>query len=161
MSFFCGGSQHPALDMPEVDGGSCCYGAAMNGPQGCTCWRPVYDLEQQPLQDGLMPLPPVPVRLCATCAYRPGSPERTGTGGYEGDQVLLDELVATGSPFFCHQGVRRTLRLRHPAGVEVDGHPGDYDPPIAAGFPWKADGTPADVCAGWLLLAAKAANVPP
>jgi hypothetical protein len=163
MSFFCGGSQHPALEMPEAGGGYCCMGAVMNGPQGCTCWVSVYDLEQQALsrKRGLRPLPPVPLKMCGDCAFRPGSPERAGADGYEGDQDLLDELVATGNPFYCHQGVRRTLSLRHPDGAEVDGHPGDYDPPIAAGFPWKADGTPADLCAGWLLLRAKAALMPP
>jgi hypothetical protein len=156
VTFTCG--TQSAVELPDAGGGHCCYGAIMRGPQGCTCWHSVYDLEQQPLRRGLMPLPPGPVRMCGDCAFRPGSPERSGTEGYEGDQELLDELVAEGAPFYCHQGVRRTVLMRHPSGAEAGGHPADYDPPIENGFPWKADGTPADICAGWLLLRAKAAT---
>ena len=69
---------------------------------------------------------------------------------------LLDELVATGAPFFCHQGIRKPIAWRHPpSGTEIPGHPGGYDPPIRDGVPYKADGSPAFICAGWLLRRAK------
>ena len=101
-------------------------------------------------------IPPVPVRMCATCAYRPASPERRGEDGYAGDEDLLDELVATGSPFYCHQGIRKPVAWRHvPSGTEIPGHPGGYDPPILDAVPYKADGSPADLCAGWLLRRVK------
>lgn len=119
-----------------------------------TCWEEIYDLDQQPIRPG-MPLPPVPVRMCGDCAYRPGSPERQGDDTYKGDQDLLDELVATGQSFYCHAGIRRVTAWRHPAGVEIPGHPGAYDPPIKDAVPYKADGTPANLCAGWLLRRVK------
>lgn len=141
-------------DLPDAGEGMCCTGAAVMGKDRCTCWTAVYDLEQQPVTPGL-PLPPIPVRMCATCAYRPGSPERKGEEGYAGDEDLLDELVATGSPFYCHAGIRKPVAWRHPSGAEIPGHPGGYEPPIADSVPYKADGTPADICAGWLLRRVK------
>ncbi|GAA4626983.1 hypothetical protein GCM10023196_037420 [Actinoallomurus vinaceus] len=129
-------------------------GAAMYGPTRCTCWEIVHDQPQQPLRPGL-PRPPSPIRLCGDCAYRPHSPERSGEAGYAGDADFLDDLVEIGQPFYCHTGIRRVLVRRHPAGVEVPGHPGDYDPPIHDGVPYKADGSPADLCAGWVLRRAK------
>ena len=136
-------------DFPDAGEGMCCSGAAIYGPHRCTCWEPVYDLEQQPLKPGL-PLPPIPVKLCGECAYRPGSPESRSEEGYAADADLLDELVATGAPFLCHVGIRLPLKWVHPSGAEIPGHPGGYDPPFLDGIPYKADGTPADVCAGWL-----------
>lgn len=142
-------------DLPDAGEGACCYGSASNGKDRCTCWVPVYDTEQQPVQPGL-PLPPIPVQMCGSCAYRPNSPERRGEDSYAGDAELLDDLVATGQPFYCHQGIRRPVKWRHePTGIEVPGHPGGYDPPIQDGVPYKADGTPAYICAGWLLRRAK------
>jgi hypothetical protein len=66
----------------------------------------------------------------------------------------LAELVDKGEPFYCHQSLRKIVKWRHPVGAEVDGHPGSYDPPIVVGpmeqfVPMKADGIPADICAGW------------
>jgi hypothetical protein len=148
-------------DLPDAGEGMCCDGAAIYGPHRCTCWTPVFDLEQQPLKIGL-PLPPVPVRMCEPgpdgedgCAYRPGSPERSGDESYAGGDGELDRLVATGTPFYCHRGIRRPVAWRHPSGAEIPGHPGDYDPPVEGGVPYKADGTPADICAGWLWRRAK------
>lgn len=148
-----------AVELPDAGKCACCYGAAVYGPDRCTCWVPVYDLEQQPIQPGL-PAPPVPLKMCGDCAYRPRSPERQGEAGYSGDEDFLEDLVETGRPFYCHAGVRRVVRLRHPAGVEIDGHPGAYEPPIHDSVPYKADGTPANLCAGWLLRRAKAAAAP-
>lgn len=128
----------------------CCQGCIDNGPTACTCWVPVFDVEQTTMSlpvDG--PAEPV-VRdgLCPDCAYRPGSPEKTGHPDYKGDPAELDRL-ARKDRFWCHQGMRRPLYWEHPAGVRVEGSPADYDPPIADLMPYKADGTPADLCAGW------------
>ena len=147
-------------DLPDAGQGACCYGAAVYGPQRCTCWTPVYDLEQQEIQPGL-PLPRVPVRMCHDCAFRPGSPERSGDESYaHASQDDLDAMVAGRTPFACHQGIRHPVKWVHPSGVEVAGHPGGYDPPIVDGIPYKADGTPADLCSGWLLRCAKESPVP-
>jgi hypothetical protein len=143
-----------APDLPDAGNGGCCYGAAVYGPQRCTCWTPVYDLEQQEVTPGL-PLPPIPVQMCHDCAYRPHSPEREGDADVAGSGELLDELVRSREPFYCHQGIRHPVAYRHPSGAEIPGHPAGYDPPIVDGVPCKADGTPADLCAGWLLRCVK------
>jgi hypothetical protein len=65
-----------------------------------------------------------------------------------------------GRPFYCHQDVRRAVALVHgPTGSRFDlTHLGDYRPPQARNdaasghwVPYKADGTPADICSGWFL----------
>lgn len=61
---------------------------------------------------------------------------------------MLDRIAAI-DRFWCHQGMRRPLYWEHPAGVRITGSPADYDPPIEDLVPFKADGTPADLCAGW------------
>lgn len=155
----CGLTGAPT-DLPDAGEGMCCYGAAIHGKDRCTCWEPVYDLEQQPVVPGL-PLPPIPVQMCADCAFRPGSPERRGEEGFAGNPDLLDELVTGGQPFFCHQGIRRPVAWRHPSGAEIPGHPGGYEPPIKDSVPYKADGSPANVCAGWLLRRVKEVYKPP
>lgn len=142
------GLDRPAPGLPDAGQGMCCMGAAVYGPGRCTCWVPVYDLEQQEIVPGL-PLPPIPVRMCGDCAYRPHSPERSGGEGYNGDAGTLDDLVRNREPFYCHQGIRKPVSHRHPAA---------YDPPIRDGVPYKADGTPANLCAGWLLRCAKEAT---
>lgn len=113
----------------------CCWGS-VDAPDGCTCWEPVYDLDQQPDAPG--PRRTRDVR-CEDCAYRPGSPEH-GTGELPGPKSR---------PFYCHQGMRRVAAFRHPDGRELPAGPGDYAPPVRDGLPRKADGTPADRCAGW------------
>ena len=141
-------------DFPEVDDGSCCYGAMVDGPGHCTCWRPEYDLTQvdpdllsaQLLAAGIQPV--TRDLMCADCAYRPGSPEKSGAKDHAGDPDQLDDIAAS-SRFWCHQGIRRPARWRHPSGAVIDGHPAAYDPPIVAGVPYRADGTPAELCAGW------------
>jgi hypothetical protein len=148
----CGISALPVAP-PDAGGGTCCYGAAVDASR-CTCWSAVYDLEQQALRPGL-PLPPSPLVMCADCAYRPGSPERRGDETYTGDVDLLEDLVISGAPFYCHRGIRRIVAWQHPEGVEIPGHPGAYDPPIVKSVPYRADGAPANLCAGWLLRRAK------
>jgi hypothetical protein len=143
-------------DIPDPADGACCMGALMHGPTGCTCWVTVYDLEQADPLPGL-PVPPVPLRMCepgpgdAGCAYRGTSPEKTGDDRYNGDAEDLDYLAGTGQPFYCHAGTRRAVRLVHPAGVTYEPGPGDYQPPVIGGVPYRADGRPALICAGWLL----------
>lgn len=133
-----------APDLP--DAGPCCMGWAVYGPHRCTCWVPVYDLEQQDPQGGHMGLR---AEMCHDCAFRPNSPERRGEAGYQGSAEDLNDMVTGGSPFACHQGIRRPVKWVHPSGAEIPGHPADYSPPIVNGTPYKADGTPADLCAGW------------
>ena len=133
-------------DLPDAGEGACCMGAAVYGKDRCTCWEPIFDLEQQPLKPGEMGLR---TRSCSDCAYRKNSPERRGADGYQGDPESLDEMVMTGSMFACHQGIRRPVKWVHPSGAEIPGHPAGYAPPLHDGKPYKADGTPADLCAGW------------
>jgi hypothetical protein len=143
-----------AVKYPDAGEGMCCYGAAFRGPQGCTCWEEAHDLSQAE------PVPAQPATrsvACGDCAYRPDSPERRGEEGYAGDADTLDMLTYGDQPFWCHQGMRRVLALRHPSGVSLPGHPGHYDPPVRDRVPYKADGTPGDICAGW---AARAGRLP-
>lgn len=120
----------------------CCAGAAMRGPDSCYCWIPVYDLRQRKPDTSIEPV--TNAKACADCAYRVGSPERQ-----RGDD--LDAL----SSFWCHQGMRRPKAWRHPDGrvrsVDLAESP-DYQPPIIAGVPYRADGHPAALCAGWAAV---------
>jgi hypothetical protein len=142
----CGGV-YGDLVMPDPVYGACCDGSAAMGPQYCTCWAPAFDLEQQAARPGERGQRDAP---CGDCAYRPGSPERSGNERYNGDQAFLDRIVETGEPFHCHVGIRRVVKLVHPSGAEVELPPGgDYRPPIVAGVPYKADGSPGELCAGW------------
>jgi hypothetical protein len=127
----------------------CCIGAAMFGRSRCTCWEPVYDVEQQPLG-------PVPAdvttraKCCNDCAYRHGSPERADS--YEEEALLA---LTADKEFWCHQGVRRVIAFRHPDGRELPAGTGDYRPPVGPEerpIIWKADGTPGERCAGWAAL---------
>jgi hypothetical protein len=140
---------------PDAESAYCCMGDADQGPAGCTCWRPEYEVDQA---DPVPPTGPddlvVPATKCADCAYRPGSPERA-------DEYMADELISyayAGRPFFCHTGCRRPLRWRHPDGRVIDGDPSDYRPLIRDAIPYQADGRPAPICAGWAAIAAQAAQ---
>jgi len=148
--------QYNNPDLPDAGQGTCCIGAAVYGPGRCTCWTVAeHDLDQAPLDEQAVTWlaagikPNTRPRMCDDCAYRPASPERTGTAGYSGDAEFLEAIAASGEPFYCHQGIRRPITLQHPSGVEIPGHPAAYDPPIAARVPFRADGTPAERCAGW------------
>ncbi len=109
----CGLSSREFPDLGEATMG-CCYGTAMRGREAYTCWRPVYDLEQQPLQVGK---PEPRPSMCGDCALRPNSPERGGDESYAnaGDDDL-EELVASGQRFYCHDGMRRRVRWSIPRG---------------------------------------------
>lgn len=135
---------HVGVTMAKLT--ECCDGAASKGPAWCTCWMPVYDLEQQ--QPDTSTAHAVRTGMCGDCAYRPGSPEKSGDDSYRGDANELERLAAQ-DRFWCHQGFRKPLRWRHPAGIEIDGHPGNYDPPSVDFVPYKANGTPGELCAGW------------
>ncbi|ALE77704.1 hypothetical protein WY02_03735 [Pseudonocardia sp. AL041005-10] len=144
--------------LPDAGEGACCTGAAVFGPDRCTCWREVLDREQA------TPVPgPAEVRdgMCSDCAYRPASPERTETDGYAGDPGALEANALAGRPFYCHDGMARVQHLEHPTGVTVDGHPADYAPPIRDGVPYRADGRPALVCAGYDARRRRHAARPP
>lgn len=139
----------------------CCWGTALNGPSGCDCWEPEYDLEQSDPKTGTLPMPRP--KMCDDCAFRPSSPERRGDESYENNEGLadLEYMVAKGEPFYCHQGIRLPSQWVHPSGAAIDGHPGAYDPPILGQppIPYKANGEPADICAGWWSRYARRASV--
>lgn len=139
----CGQNGIPAPEPPDWT--PCCFGSAVNGHGGCTCWEPVYDAEQAAPRTG----EPAELRrrMCDDCAYRPDSPERADA--FSEDALLA--LPADASVFWCHQGMRRVAAWRHPDGREVPGAAGAYEPPIVAERPYRADGRPAAVCGGWLV----------
>ncbi len=132
-------------DLPDAGEGMCCIGAAARGPVHCTCWTTEHDQEQLPIQHGAMA---VRDKMCGDCAFRPGSPEQLGdpSHAHSGDGEL-DEVIGPG--FVCHQGMRKRLRLVHPEGSVVQCGSMEYAPPERPGMTWKADGTPAEMCAGW------------
>lgn len=124
----------------------CCAGSAMGGLRNCTCWLPVYGVDQAE------PKPPTgpedfeaQPQMCGDCAYRKDSPERTD--GFTEESLL--ELPEKGEVFWCHEGMRRPQLWRHPGGVEVPGDPADWRPPVVGSIPYRADGRPGLVCAGW------------
>lgn len=136
---------HPEVDEHDPDLASCCYGAANGGISACTCWQPVYDVEQAPPNlDGVVLIRD---RACGDCAYRKDSPERAEAYSEE----MLLELPATGQPFWCHDGMRRPVAWEHPTLGRVDGDPDDWQPKIVRGVPFRADGQPALLCAGWAV----------
>jgi hypothetical protein len=139
------GIDEPRPELPEL-GLSCCFGATMRG--SCTCWRPVYDGAQTDQLDDTAQ-PTVRPSMCGDCAYRPGSPEKTGDEQHRGDADELERLAGAGEPFSCHDGMRKIVRWLHPSGAEVPGHPADYAPPVVGRTPYRVDGQPAYLCAGW------------
>jgi len=140
-------------DTPSLSG--CCYGAAVYGPGRCTCWVPVLEYAQEPMR-ATDPTPTMPAR-CSDCAFRRDSPERSGHEQAGADEDDLDELVASGRPFYCHDGMQRPAGWVHPPSLTVIGpRPGDelaWQATYADGphgrRPHRADGRPAALCAGW------------
>lgn len=136
----------------------CCDGARDKGPTECSCWTPVYNKEQtDPPPETIVGLilgditPDVRDRMCGDCAYRPGSPEQTGSS-MACDATQLEQLAADGTRFWCHDGMRKPVAWRHPKGMRitvVSEADGDYQPPIVEGIPYRADGRPGLLCAGW------------
>lgn len=136
-------------ELPDAGQGACCMGAAVYGPNGCTCWVRVHDLDQAPPDTSIAPTSRP--TMCGDCAFRPDSPERTGAENAAHDADDLDILVQGDAQFWCHQGMRLVTAQRHPSGAVKEQPAGErlaYDPPIVDGVPYKADGTPGDLCAG-------------
>lgn len=134
-------------ELPDAGEGACCMGAAVYGPGRCTCWESHYTEEQEDVVQGP---PAVRVTACVDCAFRPRSPERSGDERYQHSAAgELDDVAGGDIPFFCHQGMRRVLRLTHPAGGEIEAAPAAYEPAGGDGIAYKANGLPADICAGW------------
>lgn len=137
-----------ALDAP------CCESSCYYGPERCTCWEPVYNLDQQFVDEQARALlaagiePNTRSLMCVDCAYRPGSPEKSADPTYQGDADEL-ERIAREDRFWCHQGTRRPVKWVHRSGAEIPGHPASYRPPVVDAVPYKANGTPSDLCAGW------------
>lgn len=143
-----------AAEHPDDEPLPCCDGSVWDA-ELCTCWEPVYDVEQQPCQPITGPAELLPRhRMCSDCAFRPGSPERTD--GYTEEMLL--ELPVTGEAFWCHDGMRRPAHWRHPDGRTVPGSPDDWQPARIGAIPYRADGRPGLLCAGWAALAAKAVD---
>lgn len=130
----------------------CCWGDIQNGPGGCTCWVPIWNAEQA---DPIPPTKPgdihVQKRMCGDCAFRKDSPERRE----EFLEEALMELPATGQAFYCHEDMRRPVRWEHPDGRTVEGGTDDWQPPIVKGLPYRLDGRPGLLCAGWAARAAR------
>jgi len=165
-AFVCG-KFLPDYDWPDT-GGTCCEGAALDGPKECTCWTPEFNGEQQEINDqsarllaaGIEPSTR-PLGMCSDCAYRPDSPEKKGHPDARGSAEWLDEIAARGERFWCHTGMLLVVRWRHPSGAVVE--PEEklaYAPPIEAGIPYRLNGEPGYVCAGWAARR-KALTVPP
>jgi hypothetical protein len=132
----------------------CCDAVVYRDAASCTCWVPVFDVEQAP-PEPLVSIGDLAVRaggMCGDCAYRPGSPEREQE--FMADTLM--EFPAEGTPFFCHDGIRRPVAWVHPDGHTLPGHPDDYQPAVGeGGYPYRADGRPALLCAGWAAIAAR------
>lgn len=136
----------------------CCDSARDKGPAECTCWTPVYDKPQtDPAPETVVGLilgditPDVRERMCGDCAYRPNSPERNGDS-MGCNAAELEQLAADGTRFWCHDGMRKPVAWRHPKGMRIAATSeadGDYQPPIIDGVPYRADGRPGLLCAGW------------
>lgn len=139
---------------PDDEGGTgCCWGESLDGPEGCNCWVPIYNAEQA------APVPPaspddiqVQKRMCGDCAFRKGSPERDSAWK---EEALLS-LAEEGTPFYCHEDMRRPIRWEHPDGRVVEGSTDDWQPPIVRGLPYRLDGRPGLLCAGWAARASRA-----
>lgn len=135
---------------PETPEPGCCAASAYRGPQACTCWTAVYPAVQAPVSEQAHRADARPrAQMCGDCAYKPGSPERTGDERAAAHQEDLDKLVSTATPFWCHQGLARPLHYVHPCGMTTPASDLEFHPPIIDGRPYKVDGTPGDLCAGW------------
>lgn len=153
--FVCSGSATPPAVVRVLAAlTECCFGALEDGATGCTCWDPVYDLEQQQPLDN--PSPGQRTEMCADCAYRPDSPERTGDDRHAcSDDGELDDIARGDNPFWCHQGLRKPVAFKHETlGIVVPADADAYEPLFrmvnGKRVPIKADGTAGDRCAGWL-----------
>lgn len=131
----------------------CCEVAVHQRAERCPCWVPVYSGKQAPPRPGLCD---TRAERCADCACRPDSPEAQSyrDGVDRGMASSLDgvfDLAQRATPFFCHEGMRRIRGWYHPRSgrwlPQDSAH--DYAPPMVGGVPFRRDGRPALVCAGW------------
>lgn len=164
--FLCGGQAAPSEALRVIIGlRECCMGAFEGGPADCTCWEPVFEVDQAELQRGLVA--GTRTTACSDCAYRPDSPERAGDERYMGSAPgELERLAAGAGTFWCHDGMRKPKEWRHSRlGIVVPATGDFYDPPMVdvdgEAIPFKADGTPGDRCAGWAARRAALAQVSP
>lgn len=151
------------LPAPRGEDSFCCWRAIDTLGAECTCWEPVYGQAQQPATNAPVTVQP---SMCAHCAYRPGSPERSDD--HEADD--LEMWGAGAGVFFCHQGARRPTAWRHVPEVPfLDDVPGlelkaeqipdadrDYRPVIVGRIPRAANGDPLPLCAGWVARIGRA-----
>lgn len=148
MSFICGsGDRADGAMRILTELAMCCLPAIEEGPSRCTCWETEYDEPQSEVGNPAIDVWP---SMCDDCAFRPDSPERNGDDRY----VEPHE----NEPFWCHRGMRKVTGWRHPAGIFVEADGDYYGPPARilelpsgkrAAVPFRADGTPAQLCAGW------------
>lgn len=126
---------------------TCCFGSSVVGR--CTCWEAEYDREQAPIDRN------------AAVEIRPGGPcSDCGCKADQPEASLVASLADTGTPFYCHEGMRRKLADVHPDGSRIESGPADYQPLIdhEIGLPFRANGQPAYLCAGWAARTKKAAR---
>ncbi|NMO52004.1 hypothetical protein HH310_12450 [Actinoplanes sp. TBRC 11911] len=148
-----GGAVLWARAHPDYVAVGCCWGEVNKGTEGCTCWVPVFDVVQK------APIPPTSPqdiqaqkRMCSDCAFRKDSKERAE----EFTEEALLALPGAGTPFYCHEDMRRPVHWEHPDGRSIAGDPDDWQPPIVRGLPYRIDGRPGLLCAGWAARAARA-----
>lgn len=136
---------HPGEEPPD-EALHCCWGSAVYGPARCTCWEAVYDVDQT---DPVLPVPDGSIEVrqarCGDCAFRRDSKERAD----EWSEEELLGLAVAGTPFWCHDGMRRPKLYRHPVLGDVRASGDDWRPPTVAGVPFRRDGRPGLLCAGW------------
>lgn len=123
------------------------------------CWLGVYDGPQHGVdREAVVALaagadPPQRPMMCGDCAFRPGSPERARDELYRHNDPAELDRIARDDRFWCHDGLRRrlgfTVWLDRDAGLSVPSGPGDYAPPIIDRVPYRVDGQPGMLCAGW------------
>lgn len=148
-------AQIATLD-PNGVGWFCCWDAVLEGEdgdtaasiRGCTCWTPVYDLEQHDPEPGP---PRTRAEQCHDCAYLAATGREPDRYPEQRDRDRLFEL-GPDEPFYCHVGMRRIVAWEHPDGHRVEAVQDDYASPVRGRTAYKADGTPADRCAGWARM---------
>jgi hypothetical protein len=134
---------------PETLPDTCCLGAAAYGPERCTCWEPVLQPEQAPPQQGPCN---VAKRMCSGCAFKPGLAESDPIVANVVDRSMRSQA------FFCHHEVTAIVAWRHPAGFEKPAGPDRHTAPTNGWWGARADGRPAELCAGWMAAKRKQAK---
>lgn len=161
--YLCGGGPiiPEGIEIPASMEPWCCGGAAeVEDMHYCDCWVPVIEpATGQTPPDGT-PASVARPSMCSDCAFRPGSPERANDESVTADTDDLERCVTTGVPFYCHDGMVRVLGWDHPSGVHVEAPVDAYTPPIRMGTPYRADGAPALLCAGWQARRARLRREP-